>query len=68
MNNKSQAPIYGFGSSERENILKKANPTPGPGAYKINSTISDLPAYALPNRPDDYKFIWNLRKFDLNQD
>ena len=58
LKNKPSAPNYGFGSSEREDILKKGQNIPGPGAYRINSTISDLPPYAIPNRPDEYKYIW----------
>lgn len=57
LKNKPAAPIYGFGSSERENIVKNSHITPGPGAYRINSTISDLPSYAIPNRPDEHKYI-----------
>ena len=51
--NKKEAPKYGFGSSTRENASgnKKLN-TPGPGSYKLISTIGDVPAHAMPNRPD----------------
>lgn len=37
-------PKYGFGSSSREQIPSK-NVTPGPGSYKLNSTVSDVQNY-----------------------
>lgn len=55
LNNKTAAPKFGFGSSTRA-ALKGMN-VPGPGAYKINSSIGDVPAYAMPNRPPEFKYI-----------
>ena len=52
---KPSAPKYRFGSSTREE-LKKMN-VPGPGSYKIRSSIGDVPDYALPNRPDHVKYV-----------
>ena len=58
LNDKRSAAKFGFGTSTRENVSpKKQNASPGPGAYKINSTMGDVPAYAMPNRPDEYKYI-----------
>jgi hypothetical protein len=54
-NNKTSAPKFGFGSSTR--AAPKGMTVPGPGAYKVNSTIGDVPAYAMPNRPQEYKYI-----------
>ena len=31
---------------------------PGPGAYRIPSSIGDVPNYAMPNRSDESKYIW----------
>jgi len=42
----SAAPKYGFGSSKRQPLNGK-NDTPGPGNYKLNSTVADLPSYAM---------------------
>lgn len=55
MNDKKAAPKFGFGSSTREKL--KSNNVPGPGAYRINSSIGDVPQYAMPNRTDDQKYI-----------
>ena len=58
LNDKKSSEKFGFGTSTRENVSpKKQNNSPGPGAYKINSQIGDVPAYAMPNRPDEYKYI-----------
>lgn len=56
MKNKTDAPKFGFGSSQRQPMGNK-NDSPGPGAYRINSKVGDVPAYAIPNRPDEFKFI-----------
>lgn len=53
MTNKKDAPKYGFGSSTRDNTSAKRLNVPGPGSYKLKSTIGDVPDYALPNRSDD---------------
>jgi len=52
MTNKKTAPQYGFGSSTRETGMKRKLDVPGPGAYKLNSTVGNVAAHALPNRPD----------------
>jgi hypothetical protein len=54
-NNKLSSPKFGFGSSTR--AAAKALLVPGPGAYKINCSIGDVPAYAMPNRSAEYKYI-----------
>lgn len=55
LNNKKAAPKFGFGSSVRAGV--KNNNVPGPGAYRINSSIGDVPNYAMPNRKDEFKYI-----------
>lgn len=58
LNDKKAGAKYGFGTSTRENVSpKRNNQSPGPGAYKINSTVGDIPTYAMPNRPDEFKYI-----------
>jgi hypothetical protein len=52
---KPTAPKYRFGSSTREGF--KTLNVPGPGSYKIRSSIGDVPDYALPNRPDHVKYV-----------
>ena len=44
----------------------KKDGSPGPGQYKIPSKISDLPAYAMPNRPEQYKYIWENKHLLIN--
>ena len=52
LKNKRDAPKFGFGSSKRgQNEVKSISP--GPGAYKINSKVGEVPAYAIPGRPDN---------------
>lgn len=55
LNDKRSSPKFGFGSSTRGKL--NGNNVPGPGAYKINSSIGDVPVYAMPNRSDEYKYI-----------
>jgi hypothetical protein len=31
---------------------------PGPGSYKLKSSIGDVPDYAIPNRSDAQKYVW----------
>jgi len=50
LSNKTAAPKFGFGSSIRDGKNSKLN-VPGPGTYRIPSTIGDVPAFAMPNRP-----------------
>ena len=45
---KKSSPNYGFGSSTRKE-MKKLD-VPGPGAYRLNSTVGDVPAYSIPGR------------------
>lgn len=55
--NKRASPLYGFGSSTRDTGKKSKLVVPGPGTYKIKSSIGDIPEYAMPNRPDQFKYI-----------
>lgn len=55
LKNKKSEPMYGFGSGTRD-TLRKLN-VPGPGAYKLNSSIGDVPAYSMPNRSPDNKYV-----------
>lgn len=57
MSTKKAAPQYGFGSSTRETGKKTKLNVPGPGAYRLKSSIGDVPEHAMPNRPDQYKYI-----------
>ena len=54
---KKQAPSYGFGSSTRETGKKTNLNVPGPGAYKLKSSIGDVPDYSIPNRSDEQKYV-----------
>ena len=56
LKNKTDAPKYGFGSGSRDTGLRKLN-VPGPGAYKLNSSIGDVPAYSMPNRDPSLKYV-----------
>ena len=49
---KRTAPSFGFGSSTRDTGKKMNLQVPGPGAYKLKSSIGDVPDYAIPNRSD----------------
>ncbi|CDW79820.1 UNKNOWN [Stylonychia lemnae] len=49
------SPKYGFGSSSQRPHFKEQAPVPGPGAYKLKSTIADVPAYLIPNQNESYK-------------
>lgn len=55
LKDKKAAPCYGFGTSTRVEKVKMN--VPGPGSYKINVTVGDVPGYAMPNRSADYKFV-----------
>lgn len=56
LKNKQAAPRFGFGTSTRDN--KDMNTiSPGPGAYKINVKVGEVPAYAIPNKPDTQKYV-----------
>lgn len=54
---KPAGPRFGFGTSARQGMAKKDEAQPGPGAYRVPSSIGDVPAYAMPSRKDEYKFI-----------
>ena len=54
---KKSAPNYGFGSSTRATGTKTKLNVPGPGAYKLRSSIGDVPDYAMPNRSNDSKYV-----------
>jgi hypothetical protein len=56
LKNKKAAPNFGFGSSTRGDMAAKTL-GPGPGAYRINSKVADVPGYAIPNRPDAQKYV-----------
>lgn len=47
---KKTSPNYGFGSSTRKELKKLE--VPGPGAYRVPSSIGDVPSYAIPGRTD----------------
>jgi hypothetical protein len=55
LNNKHAAPKFGFGSSTRKGL--NALNVPGPGTYRIPSSIGDVPAFAMPNRKDEFKYV-----------
>lgn len=54
---KQSAPSFGFGSSKRPEIGKQNLNVPGPGSYKLPAKVSDVAAYALPNRNQDSKYV-----------
>ena len=54
---KSRSPSFGFGTSQRPIIGSTKLNVPGPGSYKLNSKIQDVPTYALPNRKDESKYV-----------
>lgn len=56
LNNKTTAPKFGFGSSTRNSKNAKAY-VPGPGTYRIPTSIGDVPAFAMPNRPQEFKYV-----------
>ena len=61
-NNKKTAPNYGFGTSTRASGTKTKLNVPGPGAYKLRSSIGDVPDYAMPNRTADSKYVWKIKQ------
>ena len=54
---KQSAPSFGFGTSKRPELGASKDKVPGPGSYKLPSKIQDVPAYALPNRTNDSKYV-----------
>ena len=57
LNDKKAAPKYGFGSSTRDTGKKTKMNVPGPGSYKLKSSIGDVPEHAMPNRDDAFKYV-----------
>ena len=57
MGNKRASPQFGFGSSTRETGMKRKLDVPGPGAYRLNSTVGNVAAHAMPNRTDEQKYV-----------
>ena len=55
---KLSAPSFGFGTSKRPEIGgNKKMQTPGPGAYRVPTKIADTPAYNMPNRSPESKYV-----------
>lgn len=52
---KRQAPSFGFGKGPQIDPLRKTI-SPGPGAYRVPSTVGNLPTYALPNQNDAFRY------------
>ena len=65
MGTKKTAPSFGFGSSTRETGMKSKMNVPGPGAYKLRSSVGDVPSYAMPGRDEASKYVWVLRSYQL---
>jgi len=57
MADKKSSPRFSFGTSTRETGKKYKLDVPGPGTYKLNMTVSDVPSYSIPNRPDAAKYV-----------
>ena len=57
LNYKRESPKFGFGSSTRKPNKTTNQQTPGPGAYKINVKVAETAQYALPNKPETYKYV-----------
>lgn len=57
LSNKKKAPQFGFGSSTRDSGTGIKLNSPGPGAYRLKSSIGDVPDYAIPNRSDAQKYV-----------
>lgn len=53
---KSKAPEFRFGTGAQTD-MKINTLSPGPGAYRLPSTISNLPSYAMAGMKDEYKFV-----------
>jgi len=53
---KQASPRYGFGTSKRADLGRK-NDAPGPGTYRLPTTVGDVPAYSMPNRSDESKYV-----------
>ena len=56
LSDKLKAPSYGFGSSpQREGIRKTLSP--GPGGYRIPTTIAALPTHTGAGPKDEFKYV-----------
>lgn len=47
-------PAYSFGTAT---TIQHKTDVPGPGAYKLPSTIVDLPNYAIPQRSKEFAYV-----------
>ncbi len=54
---RATAPSFGFGTSKRPEIGSTKLNVPGPGSYKVNTKVQDVPTFALPNRKEEFKFV-----------
>ena len=57
LKNKRDSPKFGFGSSTRDGMTNKKLMVPGPGAYRLKSSIGDVPEYAIQGRKDEHKYV-----------
>lgn len=57
LKNKRESPKFGFGSSTRDGGTKTKLNVPGPGSYKLKSSVGDVPEYSIPGRKDEYKYV-----------
>ena len=55
---KVSAPSFGFGTSYRPALGGSTKfIVPGPGHYKVPTKIADVPAFAMPNRSQESKYV-----------
>ena len=57
LSDKKAAPKIGFGSSPQREPLKSTL-GPGPGGYQIPYTVASTPSYSLPNKKEEYKYVY----------
>ena len=57
LKNKRDSPKFGFGSSTRDGQGNRRMNVPGPGAYKLKSSIGDVPEYSIPGRKEEDKYV-----------
>ena len=55
LQNKRAAPKYGFGSAGRGGM--QTSDSPGPGHYKINVKVAETAGYAIPGKPETFKYV-----------
>ncbi len=56
LKSEKQTPSFKFGSEQRGHVIK--NDTPGPGAYRIPSTMCDVPTFMKTGGFDPtFKFV-----------